>query len=131
MIIGTSDATIHWLNQYWLTVNLNCRNKLQWNSNKYSKIFIQEKQLKMSSEKSGISIYTHMEIPEKLATILFRSWSVIAIDLISSTDANRLQHSDLGVAVAVRFLVVGTISIEKNDHHRRGQPWVEQYLTYQ
>ena len=40
--IGADQATSHYLNQCWNIVNLNLRNKFQWNLNRYSYIFIQE-----------------------------------------------------------------------------------------
>ena len=42
-------APSHYLNQCWNIVNWTPRNKLQWNVNRNSYIFIQENQLKMSS----------------------------------------------------------------------------------
>ena len=45
------SAISHYLNQCWFVVNLNFRNKLQLNSNRNSKIFIQENTFIMTSVK--------------------------------------------------------------------------------
>ena len=41
-LAGADQATSHFLNQCWNIVNLNLRNKLHWNVNEGSYIFIQE-----------------------------------------------------------------------------------------
>ena len=41
-IIGSDQATSHYLNQWWNIVNWNLTNKPQWNLNRNSYIFIQE-----------------------------------------------------------------------------------------
>ena len=41
----------YYLNQYWVFVNWTLRNKLQWNLNRNTKIFIHENALKISSAK--------------------------------------------------------------------------------
>ena len=45
-------APTHYLNQCWNIVNWTLGNKLQWNSNRNSNIFIKKMHLKMSSGKS-------------------------------------------------------------------------------
>ena len=66
-LIGAS----HYLNQCWNIVNWNLRNKLQWNFNRNSYIFIQE--------------YPFVNGVWKMASILSRPKCVNKLDLLSSS----------------------------------------------
>ena len=51
LLPGQGQATSHCRNQYWNIVNWTLRNKIQWNLNRNSYIFIKKMHLKISSAK--------------------------------------------------------------------------------